>query len=142
MLTLRRLAISAAVATACASATPAVASDFDDVAYLIVGGAGTLGVLAILTVLWLRKSAGRYGAKADVVAALAIAAILAPAMVRENEYGVHLTLLPHWLALLGGGWSAYLPWPFLSFVGSTVLIYLLFAGLRRKAVGDRSETAG
>ena len=141
MLTARRFALLAAVAIAFASATPAAASNFDEIVYIFMAGAVLLAVLAILMVLWLRKAACRYGAKADVVSAVAIAAILAPGLVRYNEYGAHFSLLPHWLFLLGGGWREYLPWPFLSFLATVGLIYAVFAWRRRQVATKQAGSA-
>ena len=140
MKTFRRLSMAAA-SVALLSSAPAAASDFDEVVYLLMGGAALVLLLAVATVLGLRKLVYSHGAKADALAALAIAAIIAPSMVHENEYGLHFTLLPHWVALFGGGWPEYLPWPFLSFFATTGLIYLVFARLRRKAAAREAGSA-
>jgi hypothetical protein len=115
------------------AASPAAASDFTEVIVTFVFGAVMVGAGLIAVVFALRSAARTAGPLADALTALTLAGLFAPAVVAESPDGDRFTLLPRWIALLGGGQSAYLPCPLVSFLVTSGMIYFAFAKFGRRS---------
>ena len=120
-----RAAIALALLTA---ASPALASDFSGMAWFFVLLIAIVGIFVVLIVMSLRQMLERWGAWADGVSAVVLAAFFAPTTFAEAAGSTYFTLFPAWMTVMfDGNWGALFPGPAISFLVTTLLF---FAGLK------------
>lgn len=140
---MRRFLRAGLAASALASASPALASDFSGIGRIILWGIVALGALIVLPLVLLHRKGRRGSPEGNATIAITAAVIFAPAIAfRDYDQWVYTVFPGTAAALLEGKWELLWPMPLISITLCALGAYGLLQRMGKPAGAGAGEGGG